>query len=184
MDTVLLRNLSSKLKIAPERIFREYWKLNVLKELSGEPWSSSVGFKGGTALRLAYGSPRFSDALDFSLLRVISVAKVFQWARGAAQKLGLELSDEADKRNTCLVEFRVRSDALPQPVKLKIEVSKRPLRAPKGWYELRLRQDTAADRRGPLRGDKKNSPPVVLRRGVRLFLLGGSQGFMRMPFSS
>lgn len=138
MDTAVLRDLSSKLKIAPERIFREYWELNILKELSGEPWSSSVGFKGGTALRLAYGSPRFSDDLDFCLLRVISIAKVFQWARDTAQGLGVELSDEADNRNTCLVEFRVRSDAIPQPVKLRIEISKRPLPAPRGRYELKL----------------------------------------------
>ena len=138
MDTALLRDLSSKLKITPERIFREYWELNILKELSGEPWSSSLGFKGGTALRLAYGSPRFSDGLDFCLLRASNVEKMFQWARVAAQKLHLDLSDEANKRNTCLIEFRIRSDALPQPVKLKIEISKRPLRAPIGKYELKL----------------------------------------------
>jgi len=61
-----LKRLSAELKIDRERIAREYYELLVLNEISEKSWSKNLIFKGGTALRLAYGSPRFSDDLDFS----------------------------------------------------------------------------------------------------------------------
>jgi len=38
----------------------------ILKKLYGSDQGKSFVFKGGTALRLAYGSQRFSEDLDFS----------------------------------------------------------------------------------------------------------------------
>jgi len=80
VEKTQLQIFSSELKIAPERIIREFWELIVLNELSNEEWSSALGFKGGTALRLAYGSPRFSDDLNFSLIAQLKTSKIFSWA--------------------------------------------------------------------------------------------------------
>ncbi len=51
-------------------IVREYFQHMFLGELYKVPNSEKLLFKGGTALRIVYGSPRFSEDLDFSLFDV------------------------------------------------------------------------------------------------------------------
>jgi predicted nucleotidyltransferase component of viral defense system len=45
---------------------REYLQHLFLSHLYARPGSDALAFKGGTALRLLYGSPRFSEDLDFT----------------------------------------------------------------------------------------------------------------------
>ncbi len=49
---------------------REYFQHVFLSELYKLPTAEKMLFKGGTALRIIYGSPRFSEDLDFSLFGV------------------------------------------------------------------------------------------------------------------
>ncbi len=51
-------------------IVREYFQHVFLVELYKLPEAEQMLFKGGTALRIVYGSPRFSEDLDFSLFGV------------------------------------------------------------------------------------------------------------------
>lgn len=51
-------------------IVREYFQHAFLAELYKLPEAEKVLFKGGTALRIVYGSPRFSEDLDFSLFGI------------------------------------------------------------------------------------------------------------------
>jgi len=51
-------------------IIREYFQHVFLMELYKLPDAEKIMFKGGTALRIIYGSPRFSEDLDFSLFDV------------------------------------------------------------------------------------------------------------------
>lgn len=51
-------------------IVREYFQHIFLGELYKLPNAQKLLFKGGTALRIVYGSPRFSEDLDFSLIGV------------------------------------------------------------------------------------------------------------------
>lgn len=51
-------------------IVREYFQHIFLTELYKLPAAQKLLFKGGTALRIVYGSPRFSEDLDFSLFGV------------------------------------------------------------------------------------------------------------------
>lgn len=51
-------------------IVREYFQHIFLQEFYKLPESGQMLFKGGTALRIVYGSPRFSEDLDFSLFKV------------------------------------------------------------------------------------------------------------------
>jgi len=51
-------------------IVREYFQHVFLSELYKLPDAQKLLFKGGTALRIIYGSPRFSEDLDFSLFGV------------------------------------------------------------------------------------------------------------------
>lgn len=48
-------------------IVREYFQHVFLSKLYALPESERLLFKGGTALKIVYGSPRFSEDLDFSL---------------------------------------------------------------------------------------------------------------------
>lgn len=52
-------------------IVREYFQHIFLEELYKLPQAEKLLFKGGTALRIVYGSPRFSEDLDFSLFGVV-----------------------------------------------------------------------------------------------------------------
>ena len=51
-------------------IVREYAQHVFLTELYRLPGSEHLLFKGGTALRIVYGCPRFSEDLDFSLFSI------------------------------------------------------------------------------------------------------------------
>src|SRR3989344_1332992 len=51
-------------------IIREHFQHVFLGELYKLPEAKQILFKGGTALRIIYNSPRFSEDLDFSLFEV------------------------------------------------------------------------------------------------------------------
>jgi len=137
-----VQRLSGELKIDRERIIREYFELLVLSELSNRTWSKSLIFKGGTALRLAYGSPRFSDDLDFSLVDTVRKDTLFTFAAETSNKYDLKIRDKWEKRHTMLVEFQIHQPYLPQAFRLKIEISKRKSRSLK--YELKLLKSPVA----------------------------------------
>ncbi len=66
-----LEKLSKQYQIALfPNIVREYFQHLFLAELYKFPDAGKLLFKGGTALRIVYGSPRFSEDLDFSLFGV------------------------------------------------------------------------------------------------------------------
>jgi predicted nucleotidyltransferase component of viral defense system len=121
----LVRNLSETLRIDKERIAREYYEMLILDEISKKEWSQYLIFKGGTALRLAFGSPRFSDGLDFSILSTINPGDVFNFAKYISRNYGVEITDSHKKRATILVEFRISEQFLTQAFRLKIEISMR-----------------------------------------------------------
>jgi hypothetical protein len=49
---------------------REYLQVRLLEGLQSAGASADLVFHGGTALRLLYRTPRFSEDLDFAVLRV------------------------------------------------------------------------------------------------------------------
>src|SRR3989338_9372242 len=69
----LLENIARQEQTAVfPNIVREYVQHLFLTELYQLPGSEKLLFKGGTALRIVYNSPRFSEDLDFSLFWVPS----------------------------------------------------------------------------------------------------------------
>jgi len=60
------KDLASYYQIDEFTIFREYLQLVLLSYLYRQPKANKVYFKGGTAIHLLFGSPRFSEDLDFS----------------------------------------------------------------------------------------------------------------------
>jgi len=51
-------------------IIREYFQHLFLSQLYRMEGSENIIFKGGTALKIIYGSPRFSEDLDFSIFNI------------------------------------------------------------------------------------------------------------------
>src|SRR3990172_452987 len=51
-------------------VVREYFQHLFLSQLYKLERADNLLFKGGTALRVIYGSPRFSEDLDFSIFRI------------------------------------------------------------------------------------------------------------------
>lgn len=61
-----LEDLSKFYGIDELTVFREYLQLIFLNYLYQQKEANSIYFKGGTAIRLFFDSPRFSEDLDFS----------------------------------------------------------------------------------------------------------------------
>lgn len=60
--------LAKEYQIDNFTIVREYLQLLFLSHLYQDKKAGKIYFKGGTAIRLLFGSPRFSEDLDFSTL--------------------------------------------------------------------------------------------------------------------
>lgn len=76
-------------------IVREYLQHLFLSELYKLPEAEHLLFKGGTALRIVFGSPRFSEDLDFSLFSIAEhekknfIEKVFETVLAAIERNGV-----------------------------------------------------------------------------------------------
>ncbi len=68
-----LENLARKEQTSLVNIYREYVQNVFLSFLYQHKEAAALLFKGGTALRLAYKSPRYSEDLDFTLKRITLV---------------------------------------------------------------------------------------------------------------
>jgi len=137
MEQSIAEQKARELKIDKTQVVREYWELIILKGL----YESSLGryliFKGGTALRLTYGSPRFSEDLDFSLIKNALKGKFSSLVKKMIAPFPeLSLTDLEEKYYTYLAEMKVTQNYLPFPFRIKIEISKRQT---KGYqWELKL----------------------------------------------
>lgn len=54
-----------KLRVFRKNILREYLQYKILEIIFDLPLANQLSFLGGTALRIIYGNPRFSEDLDF-----------------------------------------------------------------------------------------------------------------------
>jgi predicted nucleotidyltransferase component of viral defense system len=137
MEQILAQRLAGELGVHISQVAREYWEIAFLDALLASRHGENLVFRGGTALRLAYGSPRFSEDLDFALLRDSLSGDLEDLAASLAKRhRQAEVTNVAAKRWTYLVEIRVTEDYLDRPFRVKVEISRRPARGYK--QELRL----------------------------------------------
>jgi predicted nucleotidyltransferase component of viral defense system len=126
MEREIAENQASNLKIDIMQVVREFWEIVMLKGLFESPEGKFLIFKGGTTLRLVYGSPRFSEDLDFLLSEDTLKGKfkplikriIFPYPE-------LTITDLEEKYYTYLGEIKVTQDYLSLPFRIKIEISKR-----------------------------------------------------------
>ncbi len=124
MNKQLADNLQKTLGISQEQIIREEYEMILLKTLFESEAGKSFVFKGGTALRLAYGSPRLSEDLDFSLVGEFekkTLDTLFNSVAG--QYNALELIEVRQKHFTYFALFKVKEEFAPQAFAIKFEAS-------------------------------------------------------------
>jgi predicted nucleotidyltransferase component of viral defense system len=143
MEQSIAEQKALELGIDRTQVAREYWELILLKGLYESPQGRYLVFKGGTALRLAYGSPRFSEDLDFSLTKDVMKGKFLPLIKKIISPFPeLIQTDVEEKYYTYLAEIKVTQNYLPLPFRIKIEISKRGIR--NYQWELKLLNSPAA----------------------------------------
>ncbi|MCC6543085.1 MAG: nucleotidyl transferase AbiEii/AbiGii toxin family protein [Nitrospirae bacterium] len=126
MERAIAENQAKNLKIDVIQIVREFWETVILKGLFDSPEGKSLIFKGGTALRLVYGSPRFSEDLGFSLTADRLQDKFTHLIKKIISPFPeLVITDLEEKYYSYLGEIKITLDYLPSPFRIKVEISKR-----------------------------------------------------------
>jgi len=137
MEQSIAEQKARELKIDKTQVVREYWELIMLKGLYESPFGRSLIFKGGTALRLTYGSPRFSEDLDFSLTKDVLKGEFSSLMKKIISPFPeMTQTDLHEKYYTYLAEIKVTQNYLPLPFRIKIEISKRETKSYQ--WELKL----------------------------------------------
>lgn len=128
LNQYLIEKLAKDLKIAPLNIIREYYEIEVLFHLSQTKLAENMIFYGGTALRLAYQSFRFSEDLDFLLIRDSKqnwgeLTKALKDV--VHEDPGISLEEIREKRWTLFALLHITNVLLKHPIRIKIEISKK-----------------------------------------------------------
>lgn len=114
-------------------IVREYFQHTFLAELYKLPEAEKMLFKGGTALRIVYGSPRFSEDLDFSLFRTPQheiksfVESLFVKVLAEIERVGIkvEIGEKSDVTSGGYLGIATFKVFEYQPVGVEINISGR-----------------------------------------------------------
>lgn len=126
MEFKLADDLSKKIRINITNIAREYWEMFILNGLYSDTLGANLVFKGGTALRFIYNSPRFSEDLDFSLLNKINFVDFKKTVEDiASQQPELSIKEIYSEKNTYFALIKFKQEYLAQTLSIKVEISKR-----------------------------------------------------------
>ena len=129
MDKLKALELQKKMGISIDLLCREEYEMIILKSLFESDMGKVFVFKGGTALRLAYGSSRFSEDLDFNLVSsidAIDIEKLKNKLTDISENFKeMRLSEFVVNKNTILAVFKITLGYLSFPFSIKFEVSTR-----------------------------------------------------------
>ncbi|HLE18351.1 MAG TPA: nucleotidyl transferase AbiEii/AbiGii toxin family protein [Syntrophales bacterium] len=127
LERETIRKLVKKYQTTEENIWREYCQHLFLSILYQEKGSEHLYFKGGTALRIVYGSPRFSEDLDFST--PLSGKKIIERliinALSELERIGVESSIQEAKSTTGGYLAHIFLTVGEKTVSIRIEISQR-----------------------------------------------------------
>jgi len=130
MYTMLTQDQAQKFALEQQttvdNILKEHCQMYLLDILFNAPFENKLVFKGGTALRLAYNSVRFSEDLDFSLLGEVAFSD-FNQSLSKIEKVipGAVIKDIHDKYHTLYAKVIIHVDYRSIPIGIKVEVNKK-----------------------------------------------------------
>lgn len=126
MDRTIAIEKARQQRISVVQIVREEYEMVLLSSIFESPFGNRLIFRGGTALRLAYDSPRFSDDLDFSQMKSVHTGEFQKWCRDVARRNeNIEFVEALKKYFTLFALFRVKDPVLPATISIKVEISTR-----------------------------------------------------------
>lgn len=125
MDENQLNRYVKQLGISRDQILREEAEMEFLRELSEDKLGSKVIFYGGTALRLAFGSPRFSEDIDLLRIKGITFTEFAKFIQKLAKNYpDWSIKDIKDKRQTMFALISIKDTKMKHSFSLKIEIHK------------------------------------------------------------
>jgi predicted nucleotidyltransferase component of viral defense system len=107
--------------------YRENTIIEVVQALSKSEAGSHIVFKGGTALKLFYNLPRYSEDIDYDSTGKLSPLDLTEIIKTVIAKQRWEITDDAIKYNTILVELRFAGPERNFRVKIEISTRKKEL---------------------------------------------------------
>lgn len=127
---------SREYQTTTDNILKEHYQMLLLDTLSASPLEKNLAFKGGTALRLAYGSFRFSEDLDFSTLGNIPYQSFDTVIRALPSKIPeSKVKEIHEKKHTLFAKIVFDIAFKPIPIGVKVEINKD---APKPDWQVAL----------------------------------------------
>lgn len=124
ISTAALRTLATKLQTTELNVRREYFQHLFLSYFYQQPLTDQIYFKGGTALRMLYGSPRFSEDLDFSSsvsdIRALEDAILGTLADIARENIVVDITESQTTSGGYLAIITFRGDHPPVSVQIEI----------------------------------------------------------------
>lgn len=125
MDEAQLNDYLKNLGISRDQILREEAEMEILAELANHRLGAKLVFYGGTALRLAYNSPRFSEDIDLLRLKPVSFTEFKKFINQVVSARDNWLvKDLKDKRQTMFALIQIKDKKLKHAYSVKIEAHK------------------------------------------------------------
>jgi len=103
--------------------YRENTIIEVVQAIAKSRAGSQIAFKAGTALKLFFDLPRYSEDIDYDSLPGVSAQELMKTIRDLFAKRRWEITDEAIKYFTILLELRFAGPE--RHFRVKIEISTR-----------------------------------------------------------
>lgn len=129
MYSMLTQDQTQKFALEEEtstdNILKEHYQMYVLDILFAANFGNDLAFKGGTALKLAYGSFRFSEDLDFSVIKTVNFQDFKKTIETIPNIIAESRINEVyDKRYTLFAKLTFRINFKPIPIGVKVEINK------------------------------------------------------------
>jgi len=121
-----IEKLSTKYQISPMAVAREYCQHNFLASFYNQKGSEKLLFKGGTALRIIFKSPRFSEDLDFTGIYNITyyeIEKILTNVLSDLNSWGLDIDISEAKKTTGGYLARIDFSIFKLKFFIQIEIS-------------------------------------------------------------
>lgn len=111
--------------ISRDQILREEVEMEILSEFANDKLSAKLVFYGGTALRLVYGSPRFSEDIDLLVIKKTDFSEFKAFTDSLIKKYpNWTLKDIKDKHQTMFALISIKDEKLKHSFSVKIEAHK------------------------------------------------------------
>ncbi|MBU0646819.1 MAG: nucleotidyl transferase AbiEii/AbiGii toxin family protein [Patescibacteria group bacterium] len=125
MNEKTLNDYIKNIGISREQILREEAEMEILSELATTKLGAKLVFYGGTAIRLVYNSPRFSEDIDLLVIKKINFLEFKNFAINLTKKHNnWTLKDIKNKRQTMFGLININDDKLKHSFSIKIEAHK------------------------------------------------------------